>query len=334
MESSRIGNSLAAALIIAVTLLSGCKLRTDLDEIVLPAAVRTAMYDTASVNFIDFSNYGELKSLPIGIFDADSTSMTLLETCTGMDRFDNITGASRSDGILDFAGEYFQYYTAKSDDDCFNSTLFLMKDSYWDSFKKERSKIVVAGGALVPSKGLDDMMSLSEHNGAGVKVISAVDAGIRAMFDSLANDNISSFTVASLSDSSGNFLQAYSEAIKKISAQRGNTRSISIISGENSVEGLSRIVEELKNASSKSPLKVIIVDGMDDNFKTSCLKLLEQYRSQFGNGTYPYRSILADDIIFVDPSLSAAVECYTALRRDKNLALRADKQKVSYFYGF
>lgn len=333
MESSRIGNSLAAVLILATALLSGCRLRADLAEIVIPAAARTAMYDTASANFIDFSNYGELKSLPIGIFDADSTSMTLLETCKGMDCFDNITGALRSDGILDFAGEYFQYYTASSDDDCFQSTLFLMKDNYWDSFEKERSKIVVAGGALLPSKGLDEMMSLSEHNPAGVKVISAVDAGVRAMFDSLENNDISAFTVASLSDGA-NDRQAYSEAIRKIAAQRGNTRSISLISGKCSLEGLSQIVEELKKNSSKSPLKVIIVDGMDQEFKASCLDLLEQFRSSFGNGTYPYRSILADDIIFVDPSLSAAVECYTTLRHDKNLALRADKQKVSYFYGF
>ncbi|MBO4657929.1 MAG: hypothetical protein J5639_09180 [Bacteroidales bacterium] len=333
MESSRIVNRLAVAAIALTALLTGCKLRTDHAEVVLPAAVRTVMYDTASVNFIDFAHYGELKSLPIGIFDADSTSMTLLETCTGMDCFDNITGVRRSDGILDFAGEYFQYYTARSDDDCFNSTLFLMEDRYWDSFEKERSKIIVAGGALLPAKGLDEMMSLSEHNGAGVKVISAVDAGVRAMFDSLSDNNIASLTVALLSNGSNDRL-AYSEAIRKISAEQGNTRSISLISGKNSREGLSQIVEELKDASTKSPLKVIIVDGLGEDYRQDCLALLEQYRSSFGNGTYPYRSILADDIIFVNPSLSAAVECYTALRRGKNLALRADKQKVSYFYGF
>ena len=333
MESSRIGNSLAVAVLLVSLLLSGCELRKDNNDVVLPDAVRTVMYDTASVNFIDFSNYGELRSLPIGIFDADSTSMTLLETCTGMDIFDNITGARKSDGILDFAGEYFQYYTAQSDDDCFNSALFLMKDRYWDSFQKERSKIVVAGGAL-SSEGLDDLTALSEHNGAGVKVISAVEAGIRAMFDSLSNDNIASFTVALLSDSSSNDRLAYAVAIRKISAEEGNTRSISIISNTCSMEGLSQIVEELKNASSKAPLKVIIVDGLDEEFETGCSSLLDKYRSSFGNGTYPYRSILDDDITFINPSLSAAVECYTTLRHDKNLALRAERQKVSYFYGF
>lgn len=334
MENSHIGNSLAAAVVLMSVLLSGCELRRDTADVVLPDAVRTAMYDTASASFIDFSNYGELRTLPIGIFDADSTSMTLLETCTHMDCFDNITGARKSDGILDFAGEYFQYYTASSDKDCFRSTLFLMQDRYWDSFEKERSKIVVAGGALLPSEGLDDIMSLSSHNGAGVKVISAVDAGVRAMFDSLANDNIASFTVASLSDSVSNDRQAYTEAIKKISAQEGNTRSISIISNSCNLAGLAQIVEELRSTSSKSPLKVIIVDGLDEGFRNSCTDLLDRYRAQFGNGTYPYRSILADEIIFVDPSLSAAVECYTTLRHDRNLALRAEKQKVSYFYGF
>lgn len=334
MENSRIGNSLAAAVILMSVLLSGCELRKDTAAVVLPDAVRTAMYDTASTSFIDFSDYGELRSLPIGIFDADSTSMTLLETCTRMDCFDNITGARRSDGILDFAGEYFQYYTAGSDEDCFRSTLFLMQDRYWDSFSKERSKIVVAGGALLPSKGLDDMKSLSAHNSAGVKVISAVEAGVRAMFDSLANDNIASFTVASLSDSVSNDRLAYSEAIKKIAAQEGGNRSISIISNVCNLAGLAQIVEELRATSSKSPLKVIIVDGLDEGFRASCMELLDRYRSQFGNGTYPYRSILADDIVFIDPSLSAAVECYTTLRHDRNLALRAEKQKVSYFYGF
>ena len=334
MESSRIGNSLAAAAVIAVALLTGCNLRKDPAAIVLPDAVRAAMYDTASVNFIDFANYGQLRSLPIGIFDADSTSMTLLETFTRIDCFDNITGERRSDGILDFAGEFFQYYTAKSDDDCFGSTLFLMRDSYWDSFKKERSKIVVAGGALTPAGGLDDMMFLSESNSAGVKVISVVESGIKAMFDSLADDNITSLTVASLSGSSRNDRAAYTQAIKKIATEEGNTRSISIISSDCDLQGLSQIVEELKNASSKSPLKVVIIDGLDDGFKESCLNLIEQYRSKFVNGTYPYRSILADDIVFIDPSLCATVECYTTLRHDKNLALRAEKQKVSYFYGF
>ena len=334
MESSHTGNSLLAALFIATLLLGGCKLRPEPSDVVLPEAVHTAMYDTASVNFVDFANYGELRRLPIGVFDADSTSMTLLETITTMDCFDNITGTRRSDGIPDFAGEHFQYYTAGSDADCFQSTLFLMKDRYWDSFDKDRSKIVVAGGYLTAANGLDDMDALEEHNAAGVKIVTETEAGVRAMFDSLASENISAFTVAALSDSSHDAVRAYSEAIRKAAAENGNSRSISIIGADGSLEGLSRIIDNLHRDNSKSPLKVIMVEGADGEFVAGCEALLEKYRSMFVNGTYPYHSILADEIVFVDPSLSASVECYETLRRDKNLALRAEKQKVSYFYGF
>ena len=334
MESSHIGNRLLAVLCLASLMLFGCKPRTAHPDVVLPAAVQTVLYDTASVNFVNFSDYGELRHLPIGIFDADSTSMTLLEAVRTMDCFDNITGARRSDGILDFAGEYFQYYTAGSDEDCFGSALFLMKDKYWDSFEKERSKIVVAGGYLTSSSGLDEMEALSGHNGAGVKIISEIEAGVRAMFDSLSNDNIASFTIAALSDSSHDAVRANSEAIRRVAAENGNTRSISIIGGDDSLRGLSQIVDNLLSDNSKSPLKVIMVEGLDEDFLADCKALLERYRSMFVNGTYPYRSILADDIVFVDPSLSAAVECYQTLRHDRNLALRAEKQKVSYFYGF
>lgn len=334
MESSHIGNSLLAALCLTALLLCSCRQRTEHSEIILPEAVNAVMYDTASVNFVDFSNYGELRNLPIGIFDADSTSMTLLETITAMDCFDNITGARRSDGIADFAGEHFQYYTAASDNDCFGSALFLMRDRYWDSFEKERSKIVVAGGYLTASDGIDDLEALCRYNPAGVKSVSEMETGVRAMFDSLAGNNISALTVAALSDSSHDAVKAYSEAIRKVAAENGNARSISIIGADDSLEGLAKIIDNLRVDNSKSPLKVIMVEGLDEDFRAGCLALLERYRSTFVNGTYPYRSILADDIVFVDPSLSAAVECYRTLRGDRNLALRAEKQKVSYFYGF
>ncbi len=334
MESSHIGNRLLVVICLTVMLLCGCRQRTEQSEVLLPDAVRTVLYDTASANFVDFSNYGELRNLPIGIFDADSTSMTLLETIVAMDCFDNITGARRSDGIADFAGEHFQYYTAASDDDCFRSALFLMKDRYWDSSEKERSKIVVAGGYLTAADGLDDLEALCGHNVAGVKAVLEMEAGVRAMFDSLAGDNISAFTVAALSDSSHDAVKAYSEAIRKVAAENGNNRSISLIGGGDKLEDLARIIDNLRIDNSKSPLKVIMVEGLDDEFRSGCNSLLERYRSRFVNGTYPYRSILSDEVIFVDPSLSAAVECYSTLRNDRNLALRAEKQKVNYFYGF
>ena len=324
---------MAVFLACAVMLTAGCESNSGEVASSLPAAVHEAMYDTSSASFIDFAAYGELPQLPIGIFDADSSSMVLLEACLKLDHFDNIHGDVESDGLPDFAGEHFQYYTAASDSNCFDSALFLMRNHSYSS-EKERSKIIVAGGCPDSSDGMDDVMALAE-NPAGVKIISAVNAGVRAMFDSLAADRNSAFTMAVLCGSDSDAVSAYGESVRRIAGAGGYNQSIAIISGDESADGLVQIVNQLRSGSgSKAPLKVVVMNGMDEGFIETCRRLLDDYRNTFVNGTYPYRSILADDIVFVDPALCAAVECYRVLREDNNLALRTARQKVNYFYGF
>ena len=49
------------------------------------------------------------------------------------------------------------------------------------------------------------------------------------------------------------------------------------------------------------------------------------------NGKHIYNELLAEDLEFIDPALFTAIECYQALRADKNLALRTVDGKVDAY---
>lgn len=341
MAVSHIGNKWLTFLFVIVTS-TACK-DFVAEPIPLSKNVQAALYDSTSVFFADFASYGELKSLPIGIFDADTTSMALLEAFESLDCYNNVTGEEEIDGISDFAGEYFQYYTSTSDNTCFESTMFLMKNNYWNSVNKDRSKIIIAGGNISSKNGLDDMIAVTENSGTGVKVITAVEAGVRAVFDELASDIGSDFTVAVLCKNSATASDAYSESFKKVATERNLSPKISLavqpisITIVDSVQivqkAIETLVDKLMADESKSQLKVLIMDGMDEELINAANEIFDKYRSTFINGTYPYSNILSDNILCINPSVCAAKECYQILRNDNNLALRITDQRVDYFYG-
>ena len=60
-------------------------------------------------------------------------------------------------------------------------------------------------------------------------------------------------------------------------------------------------------------------------------EIADNYRSKRINGDYPYRSVISDKLIFIDPYECAAKECYRVLRRDNNLALRIEDNQVLHY---
>ena len=89
MAVSHIGNKLLISFFVIVTS-TACK-HFVAESVPLSNTVQAALYDSTSVFFADFASYGELKSLPIGIFDADTTSMALLEAFESLDCYNNVT---------------------------------------------------------------------------------------------------------------------------------------------------------------------------------------------------------------------------------------------------
>jgi len=58
-------------------------------------------------------------------------------------------------------------------------------------------------------------------------------------------------------------------------------------------------------------------------------KVIDELRNYTVEGTHPYRNLIADDFVFIDPAVYTAIECYNTLREDGNLALRTTDMTVA-----
>ena len=89
------------------------------------------------------------------------------------------------------------------------------------------------------------------------------------------------------------------------------------------------LVERHRASGSTAPIRAIILGCTHYPFLLETLKqTVEELRTYKSEGSFPYRNLLADDIIFVDPAVYTAIECYNTLRADDNLAHRITPQKV------
>ena len=61
------------------------------------------------------------------------------------------------------------------------------------------------------------------------------------------------------------------------------------------------------------------------------VKAVEELRAYSVNGKRIYNDVLAEDLAFIDPAVFTAIECYQALREEKNLALRTVDGKVDAY---
>lgn len=199
---------LAAALLITLVAATGCREKKDavIDN---PPIITKALSDSTSEFYGEFGSYPkELRYLPIGVFDSGTGGLTVLEKILSLDHFDNITGSTERDSILDFAGEHFIYladqanmpygtYDAVGKADylrelAVKDALFLMDNEYYSnateehqSGEKARVKILVIACNTATAYGLKDIQSMLEQSGTGVKVIGVINAGVKATLDQL-----------------------------------------------------------------------------------------------------------------------------------------------------
>lgn len=89
------------------------------------------------------------------------------------------------------------------------------------------------------------------------------------------------------------------------------------------------LVEKHRISGSKAPLRAIILGCTHYPFLIETLnQVIDELRTIIVEGQYLYKDLIADDFIFIDPAIYTAIECYTTLRKDGNLALRIGDQKV------
>jgi len=219
-----------------------------------PFVVNKALYDTASNFYVEFDEYpDEMRNLPIGIFDSGTGGLTVLEKLLSLDAFDNITGGTGRDSILDFAGEHFIYladqanmpygnYEAEGNSDylkelVLKDALFLMDDDYFTnpieetpSGSKSRVKIIVVACNTATAYGLDLIRSMLEQSDTGVKVIGVINAGVSATFDELdVKEGDAPFAVGVLATPGTIASGAYERTIREEIARRGITTPIDVV---------------------------------------------------------------------------------------------------------
>lgn len=198
-------------LVLASALLYSCGANTNNETSVeLSPIMEKALYEKSSRFYADFKAFPkEKKLLPIGVFDSGTGGLTVLEVMLSIDKIDNITGELKSDGIPDFSGENFTFlgdmanmpygnYASEKKELFFKElvvkdALFLLGDKYYKTpmdkepaGEKEPSKIIVIACNTATAWGLNDIQTLLEQSGTGVKVIGVINAGVNALYDNLA----------------------------------------------------------------------------------------------------------------------------------------------------
>ncbi len=273
--------------------------------------ITKSLYDTSSINYIDFSQYPkDLSKLPIGIFDSGTGGLTVLEQFLKLDNFDNITGAIGSDGIVDFAGEDFVYLADNANmpygdyskvnninflrELIVQDALFLLDDKFYKNYtdnikygKKSPVKVIVIACNTATAYGKKDIEQLLERSATKVKVVGVIDAAVNALFDKLQNnENVSVGVLATPGTiSSGE----YQNQINTLSGKRGFTSKVDIFT--QSGGGFADAVEGVSDAVLKDATKIrdnYAGPVIGDNDTNINLRLLNVYNFDFSNNNILY----------------------------------------------
>ena len=113
----------------------------------------------------------------------------------------------------------------------------------------------------------------------------------------------------------------------------GKYASLQLNSAENYARfNMVSLVERHRQSGKSTPIRAIILGCTHYPFYLEtlkqCLAELKDYRE---DGRYPYRDLIADEILFIDPAVYTAIACYSTLRADGNLAYRITPTKVDAY---
>lgn len=157
----------------------------------------------SDVFFVPFDQYqGELRDLPIGVFDSGIGGLTVLAALLDADSFDNITHAPGPDGVPDFDNERFIYlgdqanmpygnYPSVGKTDflrelIIKDAVFLLGNRYWPTATAQKPrndkpsvKAIVIACNTATAYGLEDIRDALNAWGLPVYLVGVVEAGAK-----------------------------------------------------------------------------------------------------------------------------------------------------------
>jgi glutamate racemase len=202
-------------------------------------------------SFVAADYRGDLRDLPIGVFDSGVGGLTVLEALKAHDRHDNRTGKEGADGVPDFAGERFVYfgdqanmpygnYSAVGRTDflrelILRDVLFLLGRRYAHGQKPPVKAIVIACNTAT-AYGLEDIRAAVKAWGLPVIVVGVVEAGAQGLAETAGGAQGGVAVLATVGTCASN---AYPKALAKVTArpvrQLGSATLAAAIEGDPSV---------------------------------------------------------------------------------------------------
>ena len=143
-------------------------------------------------------------SAPVGMFDSGTGGLTVLEAFLTLDEFNNTTGETGADGILDFSKEDFIFladqanmpygiYNAQGKGDLLkelvvNDAKFLVAEPF-------NSKIVVIACNTATANALTEVETYLDSDKPGTRVIGVINAAVKALHSVVHPDSLSAVGV-------------------------------------------------------------------------------------------------------------------------------------------
>jgi glutamate racemase len=329
------------------------------DEVVASAVAHARSHPQGDVpaSFVAADYRGDLRDLPIAVFDSGVGGLTVLEALKAHDRHHNQTGADGADGVPDFAGESFVYfgdqanmpygnYSAVGRTDflrelVLRDALFLLGRRQARGSKPPVKAIVIACNTAT-AYGLEDIRAAVKAWGLPVIVVGVVEAGAQGLAETAGGAQGGVAVLATVGTCASN---AYPKAIAKVSTrpvrQLGSATLAAAIEGDPSVKTPIRDIIRtevgafLKSAAADQATSIdtlmlgcthypLVADEISDAFA--------YWRDHAdADGRKPYARLVAPKLKQVNPAAWTAEALWRSLHGAK---MRVGSQSVARDYFF
>jgi glutamate racemase len=298
-------------------------------------------------SFVAADYRGDLRDLPIGVFDSGVGGLTVLEALKAHDRHDNRTGKEGADGVPDFAGERFVYFGDQANMPYGNysaagrteflrelilrDVLFLLGRRYAKGQKPPVKAIVIACNTAT-AYGLEDIRAAVKAWGLPVIVVGVVEAGAQGLAETAEGAQGGVAVLATLGTCASN---AYPKAIAKVTdrpvRQLGSATLAAAIEGDPSV---TTPIRDIIRADVGAFLKSAAADKAApiDTLMLGCTHyplVADEIAAAFAywreqpeaDGRKPYARLVALKLKQVNPAAWTAEALWRSLRGAKMMAV-------------
>jgi glutamate racemase len=319
------------------------------DDVVVAAIAHAKAHPQGDVpsSFVAADYRGDLRDLPIGVFDSGVGGLTVLEAIKAHDRHHNLTGTAGADGVPDFAGERFVYFGDQANMPYGNysainrtgflrelilrDALFLLGRRYASGPKPPVKAIVIACNTAT-AYGLEDIRAAVKAWGIPVIVIGVVEAGAQGLAETAEGAQGGVAVLATVGTCASN---AYPKAIAKVTGrpvrQMGSVSLAAAIEGDPSIK---TPIRDIIRADVGAFLKSAAADGATpiDTLMLGCTHyplVADEIAGAFAywreqadaDGRKPYAQLVAPQLKQVNPAAWTAEALWRSLRGAKMMAV-------------